>query len=47
MSTWSIWGWGLVVLALAAEWWSLHSRQRALQRANEGEAEDASDEVQA
>ncbi|MFO1337373.1 MAG: hypothetical protein U1F53_03925 [Burkholderiaceae bacterium] len=41
-------GWAvlLVTLALAAEWWSLGLRRRALERASEGEAEDASDELQ-
>ena len=42
------WAWGvlLVGLALVAEWWSLGRRQRALERASAGEAEDASDELQ-
>lgn len=36
----------LAVVALAAEAWQLWLRRRALARANEGEAEDASDEAQ-
>ena len=39
-------GAALVALALAAEWWSLGLRRRALERASAGEAEDASDELQ-
>ncbi|MEK8031261.1 hypothetical protein AACH06_10575 [Ideonella sp. DXS29W] len=46
MSALSTLGLGLVALALAAEWWGLHLRRRALRRASEGEAEDASDEWQ-
>jgi hypothetical protein len=37
---------GLVFVALAAELLLLRSRRRALARANEGEAEDSSDEIQ-
>lgn len=36
----------LAVAALAGEAWQLWRRRRALARANEGEAEDASDEAQ-
>jgi hypothetical protein len=35
-----------VALALGGEWWCLHRRRQALVRASQGEADDASDEVQ-
>lgn len=35
-----------VALALAGEWWFLYRQRQALARASEGEADDASDEVQ-